>query len=377
CPGINSVVHHLVKSLLSLYGVKRVYGVRGGYSGFHVPEYLPPFDLTIESVRHLQRKGGSVLGSSRGGFDLEKTMQFIEDYEISQLFVIGGDGTHRGAEKIASECIKRNLNVAVAGIPKTIDNDIAIIDRSFGFITAVEAAQRAIESATVEAECNLPNGIGIVKVMGRSAGFIAAYSSLASGDVDLCLVPEAPIELYGSHGCLPHLMKRVTEKGWAVVVVAEGAGEELLGKSMQTDASGNRKLPAIGQFMRDKIEEYFRRHGKEATVKYIDPSYMIRSCPASAFDQVYCMQIAQNAVHGIMAGYTSFSAGMVNDRTCLLPIKELVAASPRKMSECTLPHLATLSPLPANGRPSHSPLGMPGRTWERVLSLTLQPTTSL
>ncbi|CAM9580231.1 unnamed protein product, partial [Hapterophycus canaliculatus] len=178
-----------------------------------------------------------------------------------------------------------------------------------------QSAQAAIQAATTEAKCNIPNGIGVVKLMGRSAGYIAAYATMASGDVDLCLVPESPIVLEGPNGCIPHLMKRVEERGYAVVVVAEGAGEELLGESSATDASGNKLLPAIGKFMKAAIEEAYARQDKLCNVKYIDPSYMIRSVKATAFDQIYCMQLAQNAVHGAMAGYTAFSAGVVNNRT--------------------------------------------------------------
>merc|ERR1719232_427474 len=244
--------------------------------------------------------------------------------------------------------MERGLHVAVAGIPKTIDNDVACLDRSFGFITSVEAAQAAIRAAKVEASCNLPNGIGIVKLMGRSSGYIAAHATLGSGDVDLCLVPEVPIVLDGPTGCLPHLWNRVKSKGHAVVVVAEGAGEELLGKSTETDASGNKKLPQIGEYMKKVINEYFKDHGEGATVKYIDPSYMIRSVPANATETLYCMQLGQNAVHGTMAGYTGFSVGLCNNKMCLLPIPELVATSPRQMDP-------------------------KGRTWERILAVTRQP----
>jgi len=243
------------------------------------------------------------------------------------------------------------MNVAVAGIPKTIDNDIDHIDRTFGFQSAVEAAQAAIRAAKTEATCNLPNGIGIVKLMGRSAGFIAAFATLGSGDVDLCLVPEVPIELEGEHGVLPHLFERVQQKGYAVVVVAEGAGEELLGTSAETDASGNKKLPAIGAFMKKTAEEYFEKQGETATVKYIDPSYMVRSVPANAADTLYCMELAQNAVHGMMAGFTGFSVALCNNKMVMLPIPNLVATSPRHMD------------------PN-------GRTWERVVAMTRQPNLS-
>jgi len=350
CPGLNNVIREITRSLFYLYGIEgKCYGIVGGYSGFYDPK-TPPIELTPDTVRHIHNKGGTMLGSSRGGFDIDKIVDFIKKKDIRQLYVIGGDGTHRGAFKIHETCMELGLHVAVAGIPKTIDNDVDYIDRSFGFITSVEQAQEAIRAAKTEAMCNLPNGIGIVKLMGRSSGYIAAHATLGSGDVDLCLVPEVPIVLDGEKGCLPHVWERVKQKGYAVIVVAEGAGEELLGESTETDASGNKKLPMIGEFLKSEIGKYFKGRGEEATVKYIDPSYMIRSVPANATDSLYCMQLGQNAVHGTMAGYTGFSVGLLNNKMCLLPIPELVATSPRQMDAR-------------------------GRTWERILGITRQPNT--
>lgn len=267
CPGLNNVVREITNTLFYLYGVGgKVYGVRGGYKGFYDPA-LPPIELTPTVVENIHHSGGTILGSSRGGFDLDKILQFLRQYNIKQLYVIGGDGTHRGAYAIHEGCMKVGLNVAVAGIPKTIDNDVDYIDRSFGFESAVEAAQNAIRVAKTEAYCNLPNGIGIVKLMGRSAGFIAVHATLSSGDVDLCLVPEVPIVLEGANGCLPHLYQVVKSKGFAVVVVAEGAGEELLGVSAEKDASGNKKLPPIGEYMKKVTEKYFESKGEACTVK--------------------------------------------------------------------------------------------------------------
>jgi 6-phosphofructokinase 1 len=219
---------------------------RGGFTGFSGAPGYDPVTLTIESVENIHHAGGSILGSSRGGFDVEVILSFLKANRINQLFVIGGDGTHRAANILSEECFDRHLNISVAGIPKTIDNDVDLIDRSFGFTTSVEAAQAAIISAKTEARCNLPNGVGIVKLMGRSAGFIAVHATMASGDVDLCLVPEISMTLEGEDGLLPFLLRRVKEQGHAVVVVAEGAGEDLLGQSAETDKGGNRKLPKIG-----------------------------------------------------------------------------------------------------------------------------------
>eukprot|EP00804_Cyclotella_cryptica_P004847 CCRYP_004923-RC/>CCRYP_004923-RC protein AED:0.07 eAED:0.07 QI:169/1/1/1/0.85/0.62/8/4091/469 len=269
CPGLNNVIREITRTLYFMYGIQgKVFGIVGGYKGFYDPK-TPPIVLTPENVENIHHEGGTILGSSRGGFDMEKILDFIKSNNIRQLYVIGGDGTHRGAFKIHETCMEKGLHIAVAGIPKTIDNDVDYLDRSFGFITSVEAAQTAIRAAKVEASCNLPNGVGIVKLMGRSSGFIAAHATLGSGDVDLCLVPEVPIILEGPNGCLPHLWRRVKKNGYAVVVVAEGAGEELLGESTETDASGNKKLPQIGEFMKGAINEYFKKQGEEATVKQV------------------------------------------------------------------------------------------------------------
>ncbi|TYZ68505.1 hypothetical protein PybrP1_005465, partial [[Pythium] brassicae (nom. inval.)] len=221
CPGLNNVVRDLTLSLWNLYGVREIYGIRMGFEGFYnwkaLGEPRAPLILTPEAVENIHHSGGTILGANRGGFDLDRILGFLTTRGVSQLYVIGGDGTHRAANKISDACRQRRLAVAVAGIPKTIDNDVDLLDRSFGFNTAVEEAQRAIRSANTESKC-VPNGIGIVKLMGRSAGFIAAHATLSSGDVGLCLVPEVPIELHGPRSCLDHLERVVDEKGHGVVV---------------------------------------------------------------------------------------------------------------------------------------------------------------
>ena len=347
CPGLNNIVRHVTKSLLDLYGAKEVYGVRGGWWGFH-DDHEGPLQLTHDCVSGIHHWGGTILGSARGGFDLEKVFAFCAARGVNQLYVVGGDGTHRAANKVGLAAVERKLDLSVAGIPKTIDNDLDLIDRSFGFNSAVAAAQDAIKSAKTEARCNVPNGIGVVKLMGRHAGFIAAHATLASGDVDLCLIPEVKVELDGKYGILGHISRVLEKKGHAVVVVAEGAGEELVGASAEVDAGGNRKLPEIGPFIKDALNRHFKAEGTTVNVKYIDPSYMIRSVAANASDSLYCMLLAQNAVHGAMAGYTCFTTGMCCARTVFLPIPALVENSPRMMDKR-------------------------GRTWERVISVTGQP----
>lgn len=377
CPGLNNVIREIVYSLHRQYGCTSVFGIRGGYHGF-VDEENPPFLLlpldsdaqhyqnteghvaltingvekTLEalSVMQIHHEGGTVIASARGGHDTQAICTFLAVNNIQQLYVVGGDGTQRGALKIANAAKQLNLDCTVAGIPKTIDNDVAYLDRSFGFESAVEQAVQAVRAATVEARCNKPNGIGVVKLMGRSAGFIASQAALSAGDVDLCLVPECPLVLQGPTGCLPHLHRCVKEKGYGVVVVAEGAGEDVLGKSAEMDAGGNRKLPPIGEFMKTQINSYFKEQGDAATVKYIDPSYMVRSGPANAADSMLCLRLAQNAVHGSMSGMTGFITGVVHNRIVYLPMDMVVAKSPTSMNPF-------------------------GHTWERVLSYTLQPST--
>mmetsp|Transcript_137 Transcript_137/g.212 ORF Transcript_137/g.212 Transcript_137/m.212 type:complete len:509 (+) Transcript_137:121-1647(+) len=350
CPGLNNVIREVVKTLFDVYGVKRVYGFRGGYGGIY---NLEPLILTPEVVSDIHLKGGTILSSNRGGFDEEKIIARLKELQVNQLYLIGGDGTMRGANALYQASLKEyeksGFLFAVAGVPKTIDNDIDLIDRSFGFNTAVTEAIQAVRSAKTEALC-APNGVGVVKLMGRHAGFIATHACLASGDCDLCLIPEVPIEIEGPNSCLEHIARVLRKRGHAVVIVAEGAGEELLGKQQEIDAGGNRKLPAIGYFMKTKIKEYLMSIPDpiEATVKYIDPSYMIRSVKANAADALFCLLLAQNAVHGAMAGLTGFCVGLVNNRTVYIPMSAIVKNSPRKV----------------NPR---------GRTFERVITTTGQP----
>ncbi|KAL3925313.1 MAG: hypothetical protein SGILL_000489 [Bacillariaceae sp.] len=333
CPGLNNVVREITLTLHHQYHVHRVYGIQGGWHGFCDTEF-PPVVLTPEAVDSVHHQGGSFLRTSRGGLNLEKVHKFLTKYQISLLFILGGDGTHRGAYKVYEYCCKKHgMNVAVVGIPKTIDNDIDYIDRSFGFHTAVEAAQASIRTALVEAKCTVPNGIGVIKLMGREAGFLAAYAALGSGgDVDAVLVPEVPVVLRGRDGLLPFLQRRVLEKGYAVCAVAEGAGQELLAEIQETEkGSGNKKLPPIAEYVRDEIKRYFEEQGLECRMKYVDPSYSVRSVPANAADSLYCIQLGQGAVHGAMAGYTGFSVARVNCRIVYIPIPQLVATSPRSM----------------------------------------------
>ncbi|KAL1064791.1 hypothetical protein V6Z11_D13G236700 [Gossypium hirsutum] len=322
CPGLNTVVREIVCGLHHMYGVKKVLGIDGGYKGFYAKNtvYLNP-----KVVNDIHKRGGTILGTSRGGHDTSKIVDSIQDRGINQVYIIGGDGTQRGAALIFEEIRRRGLKVSVAGIPKTIDNDIPVIDKSFGFDTAVEEAQRAINAAHVESE-SFENCIGLVKLMGRYSGFIAMYATLASRDVDCCLIPESPFYLEGPGGLFEYIEKRLKEDGHMVIVIAEGAGQELLSQSIQstTDASGNKLLQDVGLWISQSIKDHFSKQKMPINLKYIDPTYMIRAVPSNASDNVYCTLLAQSAVHGAMAGYTGFTSGLVNGRHTYIPFNRII-----------------------------------------------------
>lgn len=324
CPGLNSVIRAIVLCLHHGYGVRTIYGFPYGYEGLTHRYGHAPVELTPAVVERIHEQGGTILGSSRGNQDIGEMVDTLEQMDIGILFTIGGDGTLAGASAIAGEIERRKLKIAVIGIPKTIDNDISNIQRSFGFATAVSEAGRAIMSAHVEAQ-GAKNGIGLVKLMGRDSGFIAAYAALAYSDVNFCLIPEVPFTI---QGFLSALNERLTKRRHAVVVVAEGAGQDILEMTGEQDASGNIRFQDVGIFLRERIHAYFKRTGTEIVLKYIDPSYIIRSIPADANDSAFCLLLGQNAVHAGMAGRTNMVAGVWLNEFTHVPIP--MATSKRK-----------------------------------------------
>lgn len=327
CPGINDVIRALVMELYYRYGVHNIVGIRYGFQGL-IPEFEHDvLDLTPEVVKDIHAEGGSILASSRGGQDIGKMVDALVRMNISLFFCIGGDGTMKGAEEITQEITKRNLKISVVGIPKTIDNDLPFISKSFGFDTAISEAVKAIQCAHVEAN-GAPKGIGLVKLMGRHSGHIAAIAALAESDANFVLIPEVPFDLEGDRGFLKALEGRLKGRGHAVVLVAEGAGQDLCRKedeSVETDASGNIRLYDIGIFLKEKIGEYFDKIGLETNLKYMDPSYMIRSVPANASDSHYCGVLARHAVHAGMAGKTGMLVGQWNSAFVHLPLKTVTS----------------------------------------------------
>ena len=320
CPGINNVIRGLVLELTHAYGVKDIFGFRYGFEGLVARHDHAPVRLHPEVVADIHQQGGTVLGTSRGGQDAGEMIETLVGLGIGALFVVGGDGTLKGAMALVAEIERRGLPIAVVGIPKTIDNDIHFIDRSFGFESAYAAAVEVIRSAHVEAK-GARNGIGLVKLMGRHSGFIACHAALASTDVNFVLIPEVKLALDGERGFLHSLERRLAERAHAVVVVAEGAGQELFeAAAAATDASGNVRLKDIGYVLRDRINQHFQKRGVDITLKYIDPSYQIRSVPASPSDSVFCWNLARNAVHAAMAGNTELLIGRWHGRFVHVPL---------------------------------------------------------
>ena len=321
CPGLNDIIRSIVLELHWGYGVRTIYGVRFGLQGF-IPKFgHQVIDLTPDYVVNIHERGGSVLGSSRGPQDVEEIVDCLERLNVGILFMIGGDGTLIAATRIADAILKRSLKISVVGVPKTIDNDIYLVSRSFGFDTAVDVATRAIMSAHNEAQ-GYPSGIGLLKLMGRHSGFIAATATLAQQDVNFVLTPEVDFDLNGPNGLLDALRARLADREHAVIVVAEGAGQKFFeNEKTECDASGNIKLKDIGIYLKEAIKSYFNAKGINISIKYIDPSYMIRSLPANANDRVFCNFLGRNAVHAGMAGKTNLLIGHWNNNFVHVPMK--------------------------------------------------------
>jgi 6-phosphofructokinase 1 len=320
------------------YGVRSIFGVRYGFQGLNPAFALPTLELTPERVAEIHDQGGTLLGSSRGPQPVDTMVDTLERLNVSMLFTVGGDGTLRGAQKIHEEIQRRGLKIAVVGVPKTIDNDIPMISRTFGYDTAVDTATLAVRAAHVEAT-GAPNGVGVVKLMGRHSGYIACSAALACREVNLVLVPEQHFELDGDVGVLHWLEQRLARRGHAVVVVAEGAGQALLeaeaaaaaeapdaaGCVVERDASGNVKLGDIGTFLTRTIKSHFKGKGADINVKFIDPSYIIRAAPANSKDAIFCGSLATNAVHAAMAGKTGIVMGIWHERFTHVPLPVVTA----------------------------------------------------
>ena len=348
CPGINDVIRAVVMELYHRYGVGNIVGIKYGFQGL-IPKYRHDvIELLPDVVKDIHAVGGSILSSSRGRQEIGEMVNALKRMNIDILFCIGGDGTMRAVEFITDEITKRKLNISIIGIPKTIDNDLNLIQKTFGYDTAISEAVKAIECAHVEAK-GAPMGIGLVKIMGRQSGHIATGAALAMSDVNFVLIPEVPFDLEGENGFFKVLERRLLHRYHCVILIAEGAGQELMHRennTIETDASGNLRLQDVGPFLKTQIEHYFKQKNIEVNLKYIDPSYTIRSVPANASDSIYCGALGQYAVHAGMAGKTGMLVGLMKDEYVHLPLK-MVASGAKVNPE--------------------------GNVWMRVLESTGQP----
>ena len=329
CPGLNTVIRSAFLEMHHIYGVKEVLGFRDGYRGLDPANGLEPIVLNPDLVDDIHKEGGTVLGISRGPVDISGAVDNLIKRGVNILFVVGGDGTQRGGRELFREAQRRGHPLAVVGIPKTVDNDVPYVSRTFGYQTAVEEATKVITCAHTEVH-SVQNGVALVKLMGRHAGFIAAAATVASQEVNFCLIPEIPFKLEGEGGFLNALKKRTLKRAHAVIVVAEGAGQDLLENKGETrDASGNVKLRDIGLFLRDKIESHFRAEKIPVAMRYLEPSYLIRSVPADAEDAILCDQYARHAVHAAMAGKTGLVIGLLHDHFIHVPVEMLAKEEKR------------------------------------------------
>jgi 6-phosphofructokinase 1 len=319
-PGLNNIIRTLFFELVVNYGIREMLGIRFGYQGLNPQAGTPPIRLTNKLVEEIHHLGGTILGTSRGSQNVRVMVDFLQSQRIDILFCVGGEGTQKGAQEIAMEIGRRNLPIAVVGLPKTIDNDIKFCSRTFGFATAVAEADTVIDRAHTEATGVL-NGIGLVKLMGRESGFIAAAATIASGNVNFTLIPEVPFKLEGPDGLLAKLERRLAARQHAVIVVAEGAGQDLIPQHEESyDASGNRLLADIGAFLKKRISEHFGQKKLPINVRYFDPSYFIRSCPANTDDSLLCERLARNGAHAAMAGKTDLLIGLWHDEFVHVPL---------------------------------------------------------
>ena len=340
CPGLNTVIRSAFLELHHTYGVKQVLGFRDGYQGLDPSQGLEPLQLTADFVDDIHQEGGTVLGTSRGPVDIRVAVDNLIKRGVNILLVVGGDGTQRGGHELFCEAQKRGHALAVVGIPKTVDNDVPYVSRTFGYQTAVQEAARVIVCAHTEVH-SVRNGIALVKLMGRHAGFIATEATVSSQEVNFCLIPEIPFKLEGPGGFLNALKKRTLKRAHAVIVVAEGAGQDLLGNNGgERDASGNVKLKDIGPFLREKIESYFRAEKIPMVMRYLEPSYIIRSVRADSEDAILWDQYARNAVHAAMAGKTGLMIGLLHDQFIHVPVRMLTKRQKRVDPDGPLWHAA-------------------------------------
>jgi ATP-dependent phosphofructokinase / diphosphate-dependent phosphofructokinase len=312
CPGLNAVIRAVVRKGVAEYGYDFV-GFRDGWRGPLERETVP---LGIQQVRGILPRGGTILGTSRTNpFKIEGGVERIEatlrDLGLDALIAIGGEDTLGVAKRLYDN------GVNVVGVPKTIDNDLAATDYTFGFDTAVNIAMEAIDRLHTTAESH--HRAMIVEVMGRHAGWIALHAGMAGG-ANVILLPEQPFDVGAVCDYVEHRFKTHYSP---IIVVAEGATPKEGTMTLQTgevDAFGHVRLGGIGQLLAEEVE---KRTGKESRAVVL--GHVQRGGTPTAFDRVLATRFGLAAIDTVHAEAYGQMVALRSTEIVRVPLAEATA----------------------------------------------------
>jgi phosphofructokinase-like protein len=313
CPGLNAAIRAIVRKGIDFYG-HAIIGFRDGWRGPLEELYD---ELSIESTRGILPRGGTILGTSRtnpfkheGG--PEQIRENMETLHLDGLIAIGGEDTLGAANRLYAE-----HGMSVLGVPKTIDNDLAATDVTFGFDTALQVATEAIDRLHTTAESH--HRVMVVEVMGRHAGWIALHSGLAGGG-DVILIPERPFDI--EEVCLLIRRRHSRGRNFSIVVVAEGALPEegtMEIAEAERDEFGHERLGGIGHRLEREIEG---RTGFETRAVVL--GHIQRGGTPTAFDRVLATRLGVAAIDAAHEGRWGTMPALKGTRIELVPLSEAV-----------------------------------------------------
>src|SRR5216683_250430 len=313
CPGLNAVIRAIVRKGCFHYEDEFV-GFLEGWRGLLEDKSMP---LDLSSVGGILPRGGTILRTSRTNpakkpDGLDKCIATLEKHNIDALIAIGGDDTLSVAQKLHEKGVK------VVGVPKTIDNDLAGTDYTFGFDTAVNIATEAIDRVHTTAEAH--NRVMVVEVMGRDAGWIAMYSGIAGG-ADVILIPERPFDVDEVAATIKR--RHARGKYYSIVVVAEGAkfaDGGLATTAAGVDEFGHARLGGIGAMVAQEIE---KRTGYES--RSVVLGHTQRGGTPSAFDRVLATRYGLGAIDMVHRGEFGKMAALRGNKIISIPLAEATA----------------------------------------------------
>jgi len=311
-PGINAVIRAVVRKGIQNYGYE-ILGIKDGWAGLLEAQYLP---LDLSAASGLLPRGGSILGTSRTNpfkseSGPEKMMKNAKEAAIEAVIAIGGDDTLSVADKMGKYGLK------CVGVPKTIDNDLAGTDYTFGFNTAVSIATEALDRLHTTAETH--HRVIILEVMGRYTGWIALEAGIAGG-ADIVLIPEKPFDI----GEVCALIKRRQERGrnFSIIVVAEGAkpkgGVEIV-YSESLDEFGHIRLGGIGYYLGKEIEKCL-----SVETRVVVLGHLQRGGSPTAFDRVLATRFGIAAIDMVHEGKFGHMPAIKGNRIVSVSLKEVV-----------------------------------------------------